>query len=148
MRKQAQTTNGALDFNAQASLKGLDKKRPVIEVFPNQFPDHDYTHQIVTSEYTSVCPKTGHPDFGTVEITYIADRACAELKALKIYLQSYRNDGIFYESLVNTITRDFVESCHPRRLKVKIIMTGRGGVRSTLAMEYVMPGMEKTGFVL
>ena len=148
MQKQDQTTNETVDANTLASSKGWKKDRPTIDVFPNQFPECDYTHRIVTSEYTSVCPKTGHPDFGTVEITYIADRVCVELKALKVYFQSYRNDGIFYENLVNTIARDFVEACHPKRLRVKIIMTGRGGVQNTLVVEHVMPGMEATRFVL
>ncbi len=82
--------------------------RNLLETFENQFPDRDYQIEIVAPEFTSVCPKTGQPDFGTVTITYTPDKKCVELKSLKFYLQSFRNQGIFYEHVTNTILDDLV----------------------------------------
>lgn len=78
---------------------GMSDFRKVLETFANQFPDRDYQIEIVCPEFTSVCPKTGQPDFGTLTITYTPDQQCVELKSLKLYLQSYRNEGIFYENV-------------------------------------------------
>ena len=82
--------------------------RSLLETFENQFPDRDYRIEIVAPEFTSVCPKTGQPDFGTLTINYIPDKLCVELKSLKFYLQSFRNEGIFYEHVTNTILDDLV----------------------------------------
>src|ERR1700720_846319 len=103
-----------------------------LETFANQFPDRDYTIEIVCPEFTSVCPKTGQPDFGTITFTYIPDKWCVEPKALKLYLQRYRNEGIFYEALVNRLLDDFVGRCHPRRCKVVGAFTPRGGITTTV----------------
>ncbi len=82
--------------------------RSLLETFENQFPDRDYQIEIVAPEFTSVCPRTGQPDFGTLTITYTPDKKCVELKSLKFYLQSFRNQGIFYEHVTNTILDDLV----------------------------------------
>src|SRR5919201_266701 len=83
--------------------RGPMSDRKLLETFENQFPDRDYQIEIVAPEFTSVCPRTGQPDFGTLTITYTPDRKCVELKSLKFFLQSYRNQGIFYENVTNRI---------------------------------------------
>jgi len=124
--------------NEQASLKGLLRtEEPIIETFPNQFPLQYYTHVITTDEFTSMCPKTGHPDFATVRIIYIAHERCMELKSLKLYFHDYRNKGIFYENLVNMILEDVVVACDPHRVRVEVRMKGRGGLNSVVAAERV-----------
>ena len=99
-----------------------------LETFPNPRPERDYTIEIVCPEFTSMCPKTGHPDFGTITFTYTPDASCVELKALKLYLQRYRNQGLFYEAAVNRLLDDFVKACNPRYLKVVGSFTPRGGI--------------------
>ena len=108
----------------------------MIEQFENPSPDSNYIIQHVAEEFTSVCPKTGHPDFGTVVLTYIADKTCIELKAYKLYLQDFRNRGIFYEAVTNTILDDLVKTCSPRWLSIETIWSGRGGIRSNIKTEY------------
>src|SRR6478609_789534 len=103
-----------------------------LETFPNQFPDRDYEIEISCPEFTAVCPVTGQPDFGTIVITYVPDTTCIELKSLKLYLQDYRNRGIFYEHSINTILDDLVAACRPRRLRVIGQFTPRGGISSRI----------------
>lgn len=110
--------------------------REQLETFANQYPGRDYTIEIVCPEFTSVCPKTGQPDFGTVTFTYTPDQLCVELKSLKLYLQRYRNQGIFYEAVVNTILDDFAKACQPRRLKVTGAFTPRGGITTTVTCAF------------
>lgn len=105
---------------------------PPLETFSNEFPRRDYTIEIVCPEFTSVCPKTGQPDFGTLVFTYTPDQKCVELKSLKMYLQAFRDQGIFYENVVNRILDDFVAACQPRRLKVEGRFTPRGGISTTV----------------
>ena len=109
-----------------------DNKIKLLETFDNTYPGRNYliTHQ--TNEFTSVCPKTGQPDFGTIVISYIANKKCVELKSLKYYLQSFRNDGIFYENVVNRILDDLVYILKPKWMVVKGIFTTRGGIHSTV----------------
>src|SRR3954453_14042223 len=92
--------------------------RDLLKTFDNQFPGRDYTIEIVCPEFTSVCPMTGQPDFGTITYTYTPDALCVELKSLKLYLQRFRNEGIFYETVVNRLLDDFVRACRPRRCTV------------------------------
>ncbi len=107
-----------------------------IEVFENKFPDRDYFITHVNEEFTSVCPKTGLPDFGTITIEYTADKLCLELKSLKYYFLEFRNKGIFYEAVVNEILDDLVTSCKPRYLSVTGEFSTRGGMNSTIFVEY------------
>jgi len=107
-----------------------------IETFDNPHPGRDYVIRHVAPEFTSVCPKTGQPDFGTIEIEYVADKLCMELKSLKLYLQGYRNVGVFYEDLVNRILDDLVAACRPRRMSVTGKFSTRGGIHSTITVEY------------
>jgi 7-cyano-7-deazaguanine reductase len=103
-----------------------------LETFANQYPQHDYVIEIVCPEFTSMCPVTGQPDFGTITYTYTPDKLCVELKSLKLYLQRFRNEGIFYENMVNRLLEDFVKACRPRRLKVVGAFTPRGGITTTV----------------
>ena len=111
--------------------------RTLLETFENQFPARDYEIQIVAPEFTSVCPKTGQPDFGTVTITYTPDKKCVELKSLKFYLQSFRNQGIFYEHVTNTIMDDLVAVVQPRFMKIEAAFSARGGITETVTVKYV-----------
>ena len=111
-------------------------KPELLETFDNPHPRRDYEIKIVAPEFTSVCPKTGQPDFGTVTLEYVADRSCIELKSWKLYLQSFRNDGIFYEDVTNVILDDLVAACAPRRMRVTTAWTPRGGITSEIKAEY------------
>ena len=106
--------------------------REVLEVFDNQFPQRDYTIEITCPEFTSVCPKTGQPDFGSLVLSYVPDRKCIELKSLKLYLQRFRDEGIFYEHVTNAILDDFVAVVQPRRAKLIATFTPRGGISSRI----------------
>lgn len=109
--------------------------REILETFDNQYPGRDYTVEIVCPEFTSVCPKTGQPDFGTLTITYVPDRKCVELKSLKHYLQQFRNEGVFYENATNRILDDLVAALQPRRLTLQAAFTPRGGITTTVTVE-------------
>ena len=110
-----------------------------LETFANQFPERDYEIEITCPEFTAVCPKTGQPDFGTIVITYVPDSTCIELKSLKLYLQDYRNRGIFYEHSINTILDDLVAACQPRRMRVIGQFTPRGGISSRITAQFQAP---------
>ena len=112
-----------------------DKK--LLEVFKNEYPNGDYNIIHSAPEFTSVCPKTGQPDFGKITIEYVPDELCIELKSLKLYLNSYRNDGIFYESVTNKILDDLVEACKPRYMLITSEFNVRGGISSTVEAEYM-----------
>jgi 7-cyano-7-deazaguanine reductase len=103
-----------------------------LETFANPHPGRDYTIEIVCPEFTSLCPLTGQPDFGTIRFTYTPDQLCVELKSLKLYLQGYRNQGAFYEHVVNQLLDDFAAACQPRRLQVVGAFTPRGGITTTV----------------
>ena len=110
--------------------------RDLLETFDNPFPQRDYIVDTVCPEFTSMCPKTGQPDFGTLTISYIPDRQNYELKSLKLYLQQYRNHGAFYENVTNTILDDLVAVTKPRWMKITADFTPRGGIRTTVIVEY------------
>ncbi|MCW5946696.1 MAG: preQ(1) synthase [Fimbriimonadales bacterium] len=113
--------------------------REILETFPNPKPERDYTIEHTTDEFTSVCPKTGQPDFATIVLTYIPDELCVELKSLKLYYFSFRDKGIFYEAVVNQILDDFVAVCSPRWAEVRGMFNIRGGIASEVSAEYVKP---------
>jgi 7-cyano-7-deazaguanine reductase len=115
------------DAHAKA---GIDTRLPKLETWPNQFPG--YTIRTRFPEYTSVCPKTGLPDYGAITIEYQPKGRCLELKALKIYLLAYRNLGIFYENAVNRMLRDIVAATRPVRCTVRGEFTPRGGLTTTV----------------
>ena len=109
----------------------------ILETFPNPRSGRDYQVAIRCPEFTSVCPKTGMPDFGEIRITYVPDAACIELKSLKYYMNEFRNKGIFYEAVTNQILDDLVAACSPRRMTVVGDFTARGGITTTVTAEYV-----------
>ena len=106
----------------------------ILETFENQYPGREYVIEIVCPEFTSVCPKTGQPDFGTVTITYTPSSRCVELKSLKFYLQTFRNEGVFYENLTNRIFDDLSAVLQPRDLRVVAAFTPRGGISTTVSV--------------
>ena len=108
-----------------------------LEVFDNPRPERDYTIRHICPEFTSLCPITGLPDFGVITIEYVPDRLCVELKSLKYYLFRFRQEGIFYEAVVNQILDDLVGVLHPRRMQVTGAFSVRGGIRSVVTAEYV-----------
>jgi 7-cyano-7-deazaguanine reductase len=107
-----------------------------VEVFPNHHPDRDYEIQIVAPEFTAVCPRTGQPDFATLTLTYVPDALCLELKSYKLYLQSYRNRGIFHEHVTNEILNDLVKSCAPRQMTLVGEFNARGGIKTMVTAKY------------
>ena len=106
------------------------------ETFPNPSPGRDYTIRIAIPEFTCLCPKTGQPDFGTITFTYTPAERCVELKSLKLYLQQFRNQGVYYEHIVNRLLDDFVNACHPVRCKVVGAFTPRGGITTTVSSSH------------
>lgn len=116
-----------------------DEFRSTLETFPNQFPQRDYSIEIICPEFTSLCPKTGQPDFGTLTFTYVPDGRCLELKSLKLYLQRFRNEGIFYEHITNRILDDLVAVLSPRRMQLVAAFTPRGGITTRVVVVYEKP---------
>ncbi len=108
----------------------------ILETFPNPAPERDYVIEHVGQEFTSVCPKTGQPDFATITLRYIPDHLCVELKSLKLYYFSFRNEGIYFEAVINQILDDFVASCEPRYAQVEGDFNVRGGIASSVTAEY------------
>ncbi len=114
----------------------MNMNKASIELFDNPRPERDYSITIRCPEFTSVCPKTGQPDFGEIIIEYCPDRRCIELKSLKLYMQSYRNQGIFYEALTNEILDDLAGASKPRWMKIRSQFTPRGGITTEICVEY------------
>ncbi len=114
----------------------MDEKHKLLETFENKYTDRDYTIIHEAPEFTSVCPKTGQPDFATIILEYIPDKLCVELKSYKFYLQSFRNDGIFYENVTNKIHDDLVKVLQPRYLLITARFSVRGGISSVVEVEY------------
>jgi 7-cyano-7-deazaguanine reductase len=107
-----------------------------LETFPNPCPGREYTIEIVCPEFTSLCPKTGQPDFGVLTFTYVPADHCVELRSLKLYLQRFRNEGAFYETVVNRILDDFVKTVRPRRCQLIGAFTPRGGITTTITSRH------------
>ncbi|HUJ39168.1 MAG TPA: preQ(1) synthase [Candidatus Acidoferrales bacterium] len=131
MSRTRSARNGYTDAHARA---GIDARLPALDSWPNQFPGYEIT--IRFPEYTSVCPKTGLPDYGVITIQYTPDKSCLELKALKLYLLAYRNLGIFYENAVNRMLRDIVAAVKPRQCLVRGEFTPRGGLTTTVEVRW------------
>ena len=112
---------------------------PTIETFPNPRPERDYEIAIQYPEFTSLCPKTGLPDFGEIRITYVPGARCIELKSLKYYMIEFRNKGIFYEQVTNQILDDLVAAIQPRRMTVIGDFSVRGGIKTVVTASYVRP---------
>ena len=119
-------------------MRNTNKKRVLqIETFPNPVPGRDYTIEMECPEFTCLCPKTGQPDFAILRISYIPEKLCLELKSLKIYLVSYRNEGGFHEKVTNIILDDLVSVCRPRKMKIVGDFNVRGGIHTTVRVEHV-----------
>lgn len=113
-----------------------------IETFLNPNPERNYTIQHIQEEFTSTCPMTGHPDFATVVYSYVPDKVCIELKAMKVYLHGFRNKGIFFEAATNQIFEDLNAVIQPRWSRLETIWRGRGGIRSNVVVEDQQDGYD------
>ena len=107
-----------------------------LKTVPNQYSNRDYTVSMECPEFTCLCPMTGQPDFACIYITYIPDKLCIELKSLKLYLWSYRNEGIFHEAVTNKILDDLIKACSPRQMTIKADFKIRGGIRTCVEASY------------
>ena len=125
-------TTGYTDDHAAAGTKA---PLPELETWPSQYPE-DYEVTITIPEFTSICPKTGLPDFATIVVTYVPDGRCVELKSLKEYLTAYRNLGIFNENVVNRVLADLASALEPRRMAVRGVFTPRGGIQTTVEARF------------
>ena len=112
------------------------KPNKTLETFSNPNPKRDYTIHFECPEFTCLCPRTGQPDFATIEIEYVPDQLCVELKSLKLYLWSYRNKGAFHEAVTNKILDDLVKAVKPRMMKVAGDFLIRGGIHTVVTAEY------------
>ena len=121
-------------YTEKHAQSGLKVKLPKLETFPSQFPNYEIT--ISYPEFTSICPKTGLPDFGSIHLKYMPNQKCLELKALKMYMLAYRDVGIFYENVVNRILQDLVKACDPNWMVVKGVFNARGGMLGIAETKY------------
>ncbi|MFT5139638.1 MAG: 7-cyano-7-deazaguanine reductase [Lysobacterales bacterium] len=113
-----------------------------LEVFPNPKPERDYTIRIRIPEFTCLCPKTGQPDFGSLLLEYIPEASCVELKSLKLYVWSFRNEGAFHEAVCNEILEDLVKATHPRFMRLTAAFNIRGGIDTTVIAEHRAAGWQ------
>lgn len=113
-----------------------------LETFPNPAPDRDYQIHIEIPEFTCLCPKTGQPDFATLVLDYLPDHRCVELKSLKLYIWSFRNEGHFHEAVTNRILDDLVQAVDPRYMRLTARFYVRGGIFTTVVAEYRRPGWQ------
>lgn len=111
-----------------------------LEVFENPHPDRDYTIRIRMPEFTCLCPKTGQPDFATLHLEYVPDMSCIELKSLKLYIWSFRDEGAFHEAVTNRILTDMVAACQPRYMRLTAEFMVRGGIYTTVTADYKKAG--------
>ncbi len=130
-------------YTDEHAAAGVDAKLPEIETWPNQYPD--YQIEIVMPEFTSVCPKTGLPDFGRLVLRYVPDRLCLELKSYKMYLLAYRDLGIFQENAVNRVLRDVVKAADPVSARIVGEFTPRGGLSTVVTADWIRPGKRSRG---
>jgi 7-cyano-7-deazaguanine reductase len=138
-REIASAVDPAIDARASREKGMLEFSRmssSTLETFPNPRPERDYEIAISCPEFTSVCPKTGLPDFGEIRITYVPDARCVELKSLKYYMVEFRNRGIFYEHVTNQILDDLVAALQPRQMTVVGDFSVRGGIKTVVTARY------------
>ena len=134
-----------MNENGLTTAMTQEQQFAILETFENPNPNRDYRIVHTCPEFTSVCPKTGMPDFATITIDYVPDAACLELKSLKYYFHAYRQQGIFYEAVTNRILDDLVAACAPRRMTITGDFAVRGGFSSVITAEYVKPMAEAWG---
>lgn len=111
-----------------------------LETFPNPKPERDYTIRIRIPEFTCLCPKTGQPDFATLLLEYVPERLCVELKSLKLYIWSFRDEGVFHEAVTNQILEDLVSATQPRFMRLSAAFLVRGGIDTTVVVEHRAEG--------
>ena len=124
----------AKEYSDKHAESGIDKKLPPIYTFTNHYKKYDV--EIIAPEFTSICPKSGLPDFGTITLNYRPNKSCIELKSFKMYLLAYRNLGIFNENIVNKILEDIVAACKPVYAEVKGDFTARGGIKTVVVARF------------
>lgn len=129
-------------YTDEHAAAGIDAPFPAIETWPNQFPNYEI--EFTVPEFTSVCPKTGLPDFGTITIRYVPDKLCLELKSFKMYTLAFRELGIFQENIVNCFLRDIVKACKPVSVTVTGDFTSRGGISSRMTASWTKSATKKT----
>ena len=141
--KNAKAKKRQREYSDEHAKAGIDAPLPAIEVWPNQYPAYEI--EIEIPEFTSVCPKTGLPDFGMLTLQYVPDKWCLELKSLKMYTLAYRDLGIFYENVVNRFLRDVVDACKPVSATLIGDFTPRGGLQSTITSRYISSEHSRSG---
>jgi len=114
----------------------MKDRKNILETFENPYPDRDYDITHISPEFTSLCPKTGQPDFATINLLYVPNELCVELKSYKMYLQSYRTEGVYFEAVTNMILDDLVDTLDPIYLKITAEFNKRGGISSVIEVEY------------
>lgn len=137
--KQPQATLTQLGAKSVLSEAQIDSPVTILETFPNPRPGRDYEIKFVFPEFTSMCPVTGQPDFATITLTYTPDHACVEMKSLKLYFLAFRNKGIFYEAVTNTILDDLCSVLRPLRMTVVSDFNARGGTVGVITCVYTPP---------
>jgi len=113
-----------------------------LETFPNPTPERDYTIRIRVPEFTCLCPRTGQPDFATLHLEYVPDQDCIELKSLKLYVWSFRDEGAFHEAVTNRMLADLVNACQPRFMRLRAEFSVRGGIYTDVVAEHRQPGWQ------
>ncbi len=119
-----------------------------LEIFDNPNPGRDYTIHIDVPEFTCLCPKTGQPDFATIQIEYVPDQQCVELKSLKLYMWSFRDEGAFHEAVTNEILDDLVNAIHPNFMRIRAEFNVRGGIYTTVVVEHRNPDWQPPQMVI
>ena len=132
-----------MNSDQEQSEKAVPGKE--LETFPNPNPERDYTIRIRIPEFTCLCPKTGQPDFATLNLEYVPDKLCIELKSLKLYLWSFRDTGAFHEAITNEMLGDLLKSTKPRFMRLTADFNVRGGIYTTVVAEQQMPGWTAPG---
>jgi 7-cyano-7-deazaguanine reductase len=132
----------------KSSYDGLQEnirklKTPPLDTWSNKYPDRDYIVSIKTDEFNCICPNTGLPDFAKINIEYVPDKKCLELKSFKEYLVSYRNIGIYHEHAINKIFDDFIKAVKPKCVKIEGIFNIRGGITTSVSREYKKKGYKR-----
>lgn len=125
--------------SGQTAPRFAEPSADILDTFDNLYPDRDYVVELTFPEFTSLCPKTGQPDFATIRIRYVPDRLCVETKSLKLYFGAFRNAGCFMESITNRIRDDLVAVLRPRRLTVVGDFNPRGGIHLVVEADYARP---------
>lgn len=141
MTKRFDDTTGLTSLGGPTDYSAQEPSPSILEAFPNQHPERHYRIQFEHPEFTSLCPKTGQPDFGVITINYVPDKLCVESKSFKLYMVSFRNQGAFMESITNTIADDLIAVLKPRRLSIKGRFNVRGGTGITVTVDHVAPDL-------